>query len=195
MLFRSIQKADQVANMIFSLSKYIRYVLSNQTQNVILSDEIDYAERYLQIQKMRMDDRLSYQINCDPAVMCILCPKFIIQPLIENAIKHGIANRPEGGVISLCIEKSDELIKIVVIDDGDGINVEKLNELNSLLECGESVEHLASGYGVGLSNVNRRMRYYFGMSFRMKLSPSPQRGLTVQMIWKNRGDTDEDTCS
>lgn len=184
-MLAELQNETEIADMVFSLSRLMRYVFSTNTGEVTLASELDLVEQYLKIQKMRLGERLSYRISCPPELgLGIRVPQFTIQPLTENAIKYGLGNRSHP--VSLRIEAAMEgrLLQITVENNGAGMEEERRIRINRLLQAGKSLSELSSGTGVGLDSINNRMRYLYPKSFSMELRRPPDgAGLLVVLGW------------
>ncbi len=147
------EKARQMINM---LSEIFRYALdSYEDQQVRLSDEIRFTENYLKIQKVRFEDRLNFIQEVDKDCLNMKVPSMILQPLVENSVKHGISPKDEGGTIKIKILKNDSFVHFEVSDDGLGINANK-----GIKE---------KGGGVGLSVSDTRLRKMYGEDSKLEL--------------------------
>jgi sensor histidine kinase YesM len=136
------------------LSELFRYTLkSAETNTVSVAEELEIVRTYLEIEKVRFGARLQYDITCDDAVRDFMIPALIIEPLVENSIKHGIASKVHGGKIVVEVTKTDGNCLISVIDDGEGIdNANKVN-------------------GFGLRSVEERLQLRYGASSSLRLVP------------------------
>jgi sensor histidine kinase YesM len=136
------------------LSELFRYTLkSAETNTVSVAEELEIVRTYLEIEKVRFGERLQYDITCDAAVRDFMIPALIIEPLVENSIKHGIASEVHGGKIVVEVTKTDGNCLISVIDDGKGID--KANKVN----------------GFGLRSVEERLQLRYGASSSLRLVP------------------------
>ncbi|CAM4092471.1 sensor histidine kinase [Paenibacillus alkaliterrae] len=154
---------EELSEIVVAMSGLFRYVISRADEDewVTVGDELEHAERYLKIMDMRMLDRLSWRIEADDASRCVPIPKLLIQPLVENAILHGVEQRVGQGTVVLRAEPSGRkgYTRIVVTDDGPGMNEDKIRELYAAMESGQNDS--AKGNGIGLANVERRLRLYY----------------------------------
>jgi two-component system, sensor histidine kinase YesM len=154
---------EDLAEIVIAMSELFRYTIGNAKSNewVTIQDELEHIERYLQLMKMRLGDRLLWEISVPPSYLDVKIPKLIIQPLVENAILHGIENKRKQGLISINVEKvgNSSNLEITVVDTGPGIEVEILNHINQEIEndCISSFK----GTGMALTNVNKRLRLYY----------------------------------
>ncbi|RAI99189.1 two-component system sensor histidine kinase YesM [Paenibacillus pabuli] len=158
-------KGDEgMARMVVAMSRLFRYIISspNLDEWVTIADELEHAERYLQIMEMRLGERLQWEIRLTDAMRTVRIPKLLIQPLVENAILHGIESKIEPGKVSIHVDASTQegLVHIEVRDDGPGMNDSRLQSVVLALNGGPVVSE--KGTGVGLINVHRRLKLYFG---------------------------------
>ena len=149
---------------ILSVSELLRFSLeSHRTQEVTLKEEIDFLGRYLEIQKTLMSDRLRVRLNVEPETLDASVPNMLLQPLVENAIKHGISPRPEGGNIEVYARRLDGKLYVEITDDGLGMNEQQ------------------NGNGVGLINTRERLKHLYGGAHKFNLSSFPGRGVTIRI--------------
>lgn len=174
----------EVANVIFAFSKLMRYSFSVNTAPAALEYELDIVNQYLQVQKMRLGDQLAFRVSCPETLLHTDCPQFVLQPLVENAIKYGRCQEHPAVFVNIDISMEDGLLTAVVEDDGAELDPGKLREINRRLAAGEDLSDLSSGTGVGLDSINSRMRYLYPESFRMELRPPQGPGLQVILIWR-----------
>ena len=148
---------DKIENVVVSLSRILRYNLSQET-TVVLADEVRCAESYFDIWYMRIGDKFEYEFDIDDSLMNCHVVKFILQPLIENAIKHGIEPMErKDGFITVIAQKHDNRIIINVADNGVGITKEKLKEIKeNIKNQGCSNNH------IGLQNLYKRLILFYG---------------------------------
>lgn len=156
---------EELAQVVVAMSGLFRYVISRADEDewVAVSDELDHAERYLKIMDMRMMDRLSWRIEADEACRRTPIPKLLVQPLVENAILHGVEQRVGHGTIVLKVMPSDRpgYTRIEVTDDGPGMDEALLRSLRADLDAGYVDQAISKGTGVGLANVERRLKLYY----------------------------------
>ncbi len=162
---------DNIADITEALSTYFRYTITETSTLVTLMDELENVDNYFMIQQYRFGERLKIQIDIpeeDAGVLQLQCPKLMLQPIVENAIFHGLEKRSEGGTIKVEIEKTDNRVLIHVRDDGVGIEEETLKSIN------QKLEHVSVGYikdpqkgrgGIALNNVCRRIKLLFGEEY------------------------------
>ncbi len=166
LLHKDVNAAD---TMIARLGDFLRLTLENAgTQEVSLQEEIEFLRCYLEIERMRFRDRLTVHINIEPEVFGARVPNLILQPLVENAIRHGIAPRSRPGRIEIYARRQDRILQVQVTDDGPGLPVNG-NSKGILKE------------GVGLANTQARLQQIYGHAHRLDLANAPLGGLTVTL--------------
>jgi len=148
-----------VVLMTSALAKLLRKSISNKHELVTIAEEIEYTKSYLTIQKMRYKDKLKYSIDVDPAIENKKIIKLIIQPLVENAIYHGIKYKEGMGTIFIEAGYHDKGILIRVIDDGQGMSEEQRRHIYDEREIDTKKN------SVGVLNVHRRIQLYYGSEY------------------------------
>jgi two-component system sensor histidine kinase YesM len=148
---------------------------------ITIGEEVERIRNYLTIQKMRYRDILDFKINVDDDVAENTILKLILQPLVENALYHGIKNKRQGGTISVRARRRNENeILLEVEDDGIGFTPEKLTQLRAELEDDSGDIKLESGFGVG--NVNKRIRLYYGRPYGLSIQSEYTTGTCVTLV-------------
>lgn len=159
-----LDEKEKAINCIMALTKFFRASLRKGNDIINVTQEMEQVSLYLQIQMFRYDDVLDYHISFDNALAHCILPKLILQPIVENAIYHGIKNKGDYGHIEIYTEVFDGYYHIIVTDDGLGMNPQRLEEINNLLENNMPLpSETSSGYGI--SNVNERIKIYFGDAY------------------------------
>lgn len=171
--------AEDIVEMVGNLTNLLRIGLNNGDEIIKLKKEIEYVESYLVIQKTRYEDKLNYEINVDDNILEYNVIKLILQPLVENAIYHGIKEKRGKGKIIITGGIEDNKIHINVTDNGIGIKEDKLKEINKVLREGHSSN---SKIGYGIYNVNERIRLNYGEEFILSYSSVYGQGTSVD-IW------------
>ncbi|WP_260411138.1 sensor histidine kinase [Cohnella xylanilytica] len=164
-------KADNIVNTIVALGNILRPVFKSKDPMCSLRDELSYLENYIKIINMRFNNSIRFEIGVDEPVLDCRVPRFILQPLVENAIAAGRQEEDRAIYIAIAAETEGGELRIRVTDSGVGIEPERLNELNRLLDSGESQQASEGGGGIGLSNVNKRIRLYFGPQYGLRFEP------------------------
>ena len=156
---------DEAVEMVVTLSVFFRLVLSKGKEFITIRQEQQHISSYLQIQGKRYHDILDYHIYIDPGIYEYQIPKLTLQPLVENALYHGIKYKRSRGMIEITGTQEGENLYLTVADDGVGMNEEELKKLEK--EISRPCKETESGFG--LANVNERIRMYFGAEFGMKI--------------------------
>lgn len=160
--------------MVTALASLFRISISRGREIITLKEELTHAESYLLIQSMRYKNQFDFTIEADEAILDCMCLKIIIQPMLENAIYHGIDRMVDKGRIAVRVSDVDEKILIQVSDNGLGIPPDILeNMLNT---------ETSNAYGIGVKNVNDRIKIYFGPEYELRIESELDRGTTVN-IW------------
>lgn len=168
-----INHAHTTSDMLLTLGKFMRYNLNNNMNELPLSSELECARNYLELQEIRMTDLLNYRIESCTEIDDIFCPRFILQPLLENSIKHG-ANEGVPLHISILIQDDpncEDRVQIIVRDDGKGLCEEQLILLNQNFQN----DVMDSNNHVGLCNVNSRLVALNGLDSALQIT-SPVNG-------------------
>lgn len=154
---------EELSQVVVAMSGLFRYVIARPDDDewVTISDELDHAERYLKIMDMRLIDRLSWQIVASDACRRTPIPKLLVQPLVENAILHGVEQRIGPGTVEIQVMPSVRTgyTRIEVTDNGPGMDTDKVQQLYASMQSG--INRSAKGNGVGIANVDRRLRLYY----------------------------------
>lgn len=204
----------KIADMTEALARYFRYNISLDEDKVPLSEELDNIQNYIHIQQYRFEDRFDFAIYChDASRQCMnaLIPKMTLQPIVENAIYHGVENRVEKGHISIHVEATGEVVMIIIADDGSGMDGETLEALNRKINgfsettgsepdkksgAAGHLDNRGSGAaggpgnagarkgrsnGVAMANINQRIRLLFGDAYGIYVSSTPGCGTEVEV--------------
>jgi two-component system, LytTR family, sensor kinase len=165
LMHRNVDEADRVLALLGDL---LRYSLHNVgVQEVTLREEIDFLQRYLEIEQARFGDRLKVKITVDPEVLDCKVPNLILQPIVENAIRYAVAPRASGGCIDISARQVIGSLRIAVVDDGPGLAME-----------GDFPAH----EGVGLRNSRERLEQLYGENHRLMFSNRSPKGLEVAIV-------------
>lgn len=162
LMHRDVEAADA---MIARLGDLLRQSIETvDVQEVALAHELDFLRKYVDIEQARFQDRLTVTFDIDPDTEDCPVPNFLLQPLVENSIRHGIGPRPGPGHVLVQAKRAGEILQIEVRDDGVGVDAARLSDL----------EH-----GVGLSNTRSRLAHLYGERHRFAVTSPPQGGLSV----------------
>lgn len=170
------ERYQEAITMVTSLAGFFRISLSKGKNIITVRDELKHAENYITIQHMRFKDKFTFKINADEEVMDFVTIKLVIQPLIENAVYHGMEFMDGDGEIIVNAYKKDNELYIDVIDNGMGIPPEIAEQL---LTKGSRAK--GKGSGVGLKNVQERIQIYFGKEYGLSIISEPDEGTLIRI--------------
>ena len=165
--------------MVTSLSDFFHTTLSKGHDYITVKEERTHIESYLEIQQFRYQDILDYEIQMDEEIYGYIIPKLTLQPLVENALYHGIKNKRGKGKILITGKKQGDKIIFQVIDNGKGMTEEELNSLRKKM-AGTDTGDEAKGFGV--SNVNQRIKYYYGEEYGVFFESKENEGTNATII-------------
>ncbi|CAM3339178.1 sensor histidine kinase [Paenibacillus lupini] len=165
----------EISQVVRLLGKLMRRSIEVTQRMTYLADEMDIVRCYLDIQKFRYEDRLSYELHIDPIVEKVSIPPLIIQPLVENAVIHGFENKAEGGVVIVRATSEGDLVRIEVIDNGAGMTQEKIDSVADQLSETEDAENNR----IGLRNVHLRLQLTYGQEHGLQFESEPGIGTKV----------------
>jgi two-component system LytT family sensor kinase len=158
---------DQARVMVLKLSNILRRLLRKHDNFSALREEIGFIDDYLAIEVVRFGDKLRFEKDVAADTLDMLVPSMLLQPLIENCVKHGLSSKVEGGLIRLRSRRADSRLLIWVEDDGVGIPESKLATLRE--------------QGIGVSNVSERLSVLFGTDHRMSIDSQPGHGTRIEI--------------
>jgi len=172
-------KTDQVIEIVRALSSFFRIALSKGKDWIPIRQEIEHVRSYLTIQKMRYRDILDYRIDVDEDILDATILKLTVQPLVENALYHGIKSKRNGGTISVRARRADHnLVLLEVQDDGVGFTPYKLAQIQAGMND-DANEITLKESGFGLENVNKRIKLYYGKQYGLSINSQYQAGTRV----------------
>jgi two-component system LytT family sensor kinase len=158
------KRNDAAVSMIAELSDFLRRVVKDSDrQEVPLGEELEFAQRYLDIQKVRFAERLQFSVDVAEELFAAQVPSLILQPMVENAVKHGIAKRVQGGAIRIAAVRSNGMLRLSVCNDGPSLAAD-WEEAHS---------------GIGISNVRTRLQSLYGNQFELRMQNQEAGGVEV----------------
>lgn len=164
------RRNDAAVDMIAGLSDFLRRVLQDSSdQQVPLGEEMAFAQKYLDIQKVRFAERLQLSVDVPSELYPAQVPSLILQPMVENAVKHGIAKRAQGGAIRIAASRSDGMLTLKVSNDGPS------------LPAGWDLDGEMARPGIGMSNVRTRLRSLYGNAFELTMRNQDAGGVEVSV--------------
>jgi two-component system, sensor histidine kinase YesM len=170
----------QVSEMIYLLGKLLRESISKKGDIIYLQDEVDYIRNYLSIHKIIYGDKIEVNDSFEPSLMSFKVPKFILQPLVENSIKHGIEEKPGKGIVSIgCWTKDDDLF-LEVSDNGVGIDEETKRQLLSPTEHSK-LNQKDKHTNVGIISVHKRIQILYGEEYGLSITSEINQGTSIRI--------------
>ena len=161
---------EDIAETTEALATFFRYTISNVKEYVTCSDELDNAENYFTIQRCRCGDKSSMELQLEnEKLLEARMPKLILQPLVENAVSHGLEGKLGRGTVRIVVENSDRTLFLRVRDDGIGMPEERVEQLNRQFAEGTEAATGQQKGGIALRNVNSRIRLMFGEDYGLHI--------------------------
>lgn len=184
---KAIVKGEtETAMVLRNMAKMFRNLIEWDNNIITLQEEIKFLEEFLYIQNYRFEDEFSYEIEVsEPAKACFI-PKMILQPLVENACIHGVGAIADNRWIKIEAFVENDILKLLVADNGGGMSREKLEELRIMLK-GEKIE----GRNVGMWNVNRRLALYYGERYQFNIESVSGKGTKCEICIPVKKDVSE----
>lgn len=152
------EKDEELAEQVIAMSELFRYTIETD-EWVRVKQEIQHIERYMQLMKLRIGTRFSWEINVPEPLLHVRMPKLLIQPLVENALIHGVAKKTGNGHVSVDLKAVDAFIHVTVADNGMGMKTEQVKKVMEAIQT-ETMESL-KGNGIAMINVNKRLQLYY----------------------------------
>ena len=156
---------ERARAMVLRLSRIMRGRLRSQDHFAPLRDELAFVDDYLSIELVRFGDKLRVEKHIDPSTLDMLVPSMLLQPLVENSIKHGISPKVQGGTVTLRTSRRNGMLSIEIEDDGAGIAEAELSNILTK--------------GIGVSNVRERLEVLYNQDYRMLIDSQPKRGTRI----------------
>ena len=168
--------SEKARELLIDFSSYLRKSLENHKDFVTVADELEQVKSYLAIEKARFGERIKFTMDIEPGYDQWPIPPLIIQPLVENSVKHGISAKEEGGSVRVVISKHNEKLHIIVQDDGIGMDKKQTKNIfrkSSLTN---------NSPGIGLQNINKRMEQIYGPQYKLVMNSKQDSGTTVKLM-------------
>ena len=170
------EQKQEAVKVVTALARFFRISLS-KGKSIPVRDELEHVRNYLMIQQKRFKNKFTYQIEAGPEVFPMASLKLMLQPLVENAIYHGMEFMDGDGEILIRVWQEGEKLIFIIRDNGLGMTKEKAEGLLT----GETHSVSGKGSGIGVKNVNERIRLYFGEGYGLSIFSEPDEGTTVQI--------------
>ena len=170
------KKNEEVVLMTASLARLMRQSISNEDELVSISQEVEYVKSYLTIQKMRYKDKLEFEIDVDPSIKYVHIIKLVLQPIVENAIYHGLKYKESKGLLTVKGYAKDDNVIIEIRDNGVGMDKETLEHIFER----HKVNYHSNG--VGVYNVQQRLQLYYGNDYGITYESEQGVGTTATIV-------------
>ncbi|MCH4886193.1 sensor histidine kinase [Acidaminobacter sp. JC074] len=154
-----LKGAPEISEMVTALSSIMEATIGRDNKLISLRDEMKYIENYISIMKYRYEGRLTFKRDIDPQILSIKIPRLILQPIVENAINHGIGKTKKVGEINISAFRKEEDIVIEICDNGKGMTVDTLKEVY------QRIGDKQDGSSIGLQNVDKRLKLFYGEDY------------------------------
>lgn len=164
-------RPQQARDLLINLSQFFRRTLKSNKKIISLAEELEHIENYIAIEKARFGDQLEVKIDIEDELLEVQLPNFILQPLVENAVRHGVSPQPGGGKVEIIAQDNDDEVEIVIKDNGIGIENERLTEILQ--------EGTGEGMGIGLANVNSRLEKIYNSSYGLQIESRLRKGTEI----------------
>lgn len=168
-----------VVKMVTALASLFRISIAKGHDTITLKEEFSHVRSYLDIQSMRYKDKFTYSIELPRELENQPTIKLLVQPIVENSIYHGIKYLQDEGIITIKAEDRGDRIAMIISDNGVGMRKETLN---SLLDRNSTHEHSSEGNGIGLLNIDERIKLSYGEEYGLSITSEPDEGTTVMII-------------
>lgn len=178
-----MNRLEKLEEMIMALTSFLRIGLNRGRSEITLREELEHVENYVVIQKIRYSRLLNYEADVPEELKNYNVIKMILQPLIENALYHGIKEKGEPGIIKVAIRSTEKDIFITVSDDGMGMTPERLQEVESMMEQG--IDFNPNAYGI--INVHKRIQTSYGKEYGLHFESEYKAGTQVYVILPKKG--------
>jgi two-component system LytT family sensor kinase len=171
-------RPEEARELLIDFAEFTRYLFRDGRSYVTLGEELDHVERYLRLERARFRDSLHVSVDVPPETRGAVVPAMSIQPLVENAVRHGVERRAGSGHVSITARVAGSDVELHVRDDGVGIEPERVAAVLA-----------GAGGGIGISNVDARLRATFGDRYALQIESQPGEGTTAIMTVPNlRGE-------
>jgi two-component system LytT family sensor kinase len=167
-------RPEEARERLIDFAEFTRYLFRDGRSYVTLAEEIEHVERYLRLEQARFRDSLHVTVDIDPDTGGAVVPAMSVQPLVENAVRHGVERRAGTGRVTIQSRISGNRVELRVSDDGIGIEPDRVPAVLA-----------GAGGGIGLSNVDARLRATFGEQYALRIESAPRNGTTVVMTVPN----------
>ncbi|MFC5529738.1 sensor histidine kinase [Cohnella yongneupensis] len=174
-----IHDDKEMSNMIYSLGQLLRYSINRGNEVVTLRDELEHLTKYLQLQNYRFEDKFIFEPDMPESLMDCKMIKLLLQPIVENAIFHGLENKKHQSIIRITAAIEQGKLVCLISDNGDGMDEDTLHLLRAQIDA-DDYDH-QSKHGIGLRNVHQRIKLHYGHAYGLEIESEPGVGTTVKL--------------
>ncbi|MBV9047653.1 MAG: histidine kinase [Solirubrobacterales bacterium] len=167
-------RPEDARELLIDFAEFTRYLFRDGRHYVTLGEELDHVERYLRLEQARFREGLHVTVDIDPETTGVVVPVMSVQPLVENAVRHGVERRAGSGRLRISARLAGDDVELRVSDDGAGIEPERIDPVLA-----------GTGGGIGISNVNARLRATFGERYALRIESKVGEGTTAVMMVPN----------
>ena len=169
----------ETSDIIQKFSKLLRKSIEWSNDKITLRMELELIENYLNIQKYRFRDKFEFEIKIDQSILEYPIPKFTMQPIVENSIYHGLEMKKGNGKLSIYSTATDNMVKIIIEDDGVGMSEEKLASLKTQIK---NNNHIIGESRIGIMNVHQRLQLFFGKDYGIDMDSKINIGTKFEIL-------------
>lgn len=171
----------KVANLLMRLSEFYRLSVKEEASMVTLDDELEMLEAYMELMCYRYPN-LKCEYDIDPDLGDVLVPNFILQPLVENSLQHGLKNKSYQGSIAICVNQGKNGLEIAIKDTGSGFAEDKKEMVDEMLLYYDKKEAKLEGNGIGILNVQKRIKWLCGSEYGLQYTENETGGVTAHIL-------------
>ncbi|MFA5447585.1 MAG: histidine kinase, partial [Sphaerochaeta sp.] len=175
-------EVENASQTVVELGLLLRSTLDLGEGLITLGEELEIIGHYLALQKRRMGARLSISIEVEQQLNSLMIPRFLLQPLVENALMHGLEKKRGNGVLKIKAEKKEGTVTFIISDNGIGMNSELAQEIIRYREIVDSMQE-----GTGVQNVLRRLLLYYGDECTIGVTSAQGEGMRITIVIKEEG--------
>ena len=176
---------ETAERMLLSLSRLLRYATEKQSMSVALKDELDFVRNYLDIFQAEVEGRFQYSVYCPSELMQLKVPKFLLQPLVENSLRHGFPDGVYESRITITVSSCFDSLAISVIDNGKGLSPDRLSELRQSLRNATVVS--GEQTSVGICNIHHRIHLIYGMEYGLSIDSQEGKYTKIDILLPREG--------
>lgn len=185
-----INKQEEIAQLVMALSKFFRIAVSGGKRIVTFREAFELSKQYIIVQNVRVNNKITFVYDIDPEVEELAVPKFLLQPLVENAVIHGFRNKSDKWKIEITALKEKDCVQITVKDDGIGMSEMELEKLNEKI-CDNTFENSMGNKGYALRNLNYQIQLQYGERSGLTIRSTYGEGTTAVIRLENISEVEK----